>query len=81
MKIRNVLGIVRFGNLKSHFWEQIDLLRFLNSKGSPLLLNLSGLGPLFYKNQIITIHDISFYANKKWFFKSLYSFIVLQLQF
>lgn len=62
--------IVRFGNLKSHFWEQIDLLRFLNSKGSPLLLNLSGLGPLFYKNQIITIHDLSFYANKKWFSKA-----------
>jgi glycosyltransferase involved in cell wall biosynthesis len=62
--------IVRFGNLKSHFWEQIDLLRFLNSKGSPLLLNLSGLGPLFYKNQIITIHDLSFHANKKWFSKA-----------
>ncbi len=62
--------IVRFGNLKSHFWEQIDLLRFLKSKGNPLLLNLSGLGPLFYKNQIITIHDLSFYENKKWFSKA-----------
>ncbi len=59
--------IVRFGNLKSHFWEQIDLLRFLVTNGSPVLLNLSGLGPLFYKHQIITIHDLSFYANKKWF--------------
>lgn len=62
--------IVRFGNLKSHFWEQIDLLRFLKTKGNPLLLNLSGLGPLFYNNQIITIHDLSFYENKKWFSKS-----------
>lgn len=61
--------IVRFGNLKSHFWEQIDLLRFLKSKENPLLLNLSGLGPLFYKNQIITIHDLSFYENSKWFSK------------
>ncbi|MEZ7497291.1 glycosyltransferase family 1 protein [Flavobacterium sp. Arc3] len=62
--------IVQFGHLKSHFWEQIDLLRFLKSKGNPLLLNLSGLGPLFYKNQIITIHDLSFYDNKKWFSKA-----------
>ena len=61
--------IIEFGNLKSHFWEQIDLLRFLKSNGSLLLLNLSGLGPLFYKNQIITIHDLSFYENKKWFSK------------
>lgn len=62
--------IIRFGSLKSHFWEQIDLLRFLKTKGNPLLLNLSGLGPLFYNNQIITIHDLSFYENKKWFSKS-----------
>jgi len=59
--------IVKCGNLKSHFWEQIDLLRFLKSMENPLLINLSGLGPLFYKNQIITIHDLSFYNNKKWF--------------
>lgn len=62
--------IVKYGNLKSHFWEQIDLLRFLKSKKYPLLLNLSGLGPLFFRNQIITIHDLSFYENKKWFSKT-----------
>lgn len=65
--------IEKFGNLKSHFWEQIDLLRLLKSKHNPLLLNLSGLGPLYYKNQIITIHDLSFYENKKWFSK-MYTF-------
>lgn len=59
--------IVTFGGLKSHFWEQIDLLMFLKNLDNPLLLNLSGLGPLFYRNQIITIHDLSFYENKKWF--------------
>lgn len=62
--------IVEFGVLKSHFWEQIDLLRFLKRSENPLLLNLSGLGPLFYKNQIMTIHDLSFYENKKWFSKA-----------
>ena len=66
--------IVKFGSLKSHFWEQINLLKFLNSEKNPLLVNLSGLGPLFYKNQIITIHDLSFYENKKWFSKSYTTF-------
>jgi glycosyltransferase involved in cell wall biosynthesis len=62
-------NIVKYGNFKSHFWEQIDLMRFLKSKSNPLLINFSGLGPLFYKNQIITIHDLSFYENRKWFSK------------
>lgn len=62
--------IVKFGNLKSHFWEQIDLLIFLKKQGNPFMLNLSGLGPLFYKNQIVTIHDLSFYENNNWFSKA-----------
>lgn len=62
--------VLRFGNLKSHFWEQIDLLRFLKSVNDPMLVNFSGLGPLLYSNQIISIHDLSFYANKKWFSRS-----------
>lgn len=59
--------LVYYGKLKSHFWEQVDLLRFLKTKKSPLLLNLSGLGPIFYSNQVITIHDLSFYVNPNWF--------------
>lgn len=72
LEYENIQGfeIVRFGNLKSHFWEQIDLLRFLKSKQTPLLLNFSGLGSFWYKNQIIAIHDLSFYVNKNWFSKS-----------
>lgn len=59
--------IVKHGNRKSHFWEQIDLPAFLKQANKPILVNLSGLGPLFYKNQIITIHDLSFYDHPKWF--------------
>ncbi|RZJ77559.1 MAG: glycosyltransferase family 1 protein [Flavobacterium sp.] len=62
--------IIKYGNLKSHFWEQIDLLYFLKANKNPLLVSFSGLGPLFYKNQITTIHDLSFYANKTWFSKA-----------
>lgn len=67
---REGFELVKFGNLKSHFWEQVDLPRFLKRRGKPLLVNFSGLGPLFYRNQIITIHDLSFYANKTWFSKA-----------
>jgi len=69
--------LIRYGNLKSHFWEQMDLPRFLNKEGMPFLINLSGIGPLWYKKQIITIHDLSFYVNGKWFSKAytiFYSF-------
>ncbi|MES2454321.1 MAG: glycosyltransferase family 1 protein [Bacteroidota bacterium] len=59
--------IHRSGKLKSHLWEQIDLRRFLLSNGSPLLINFSGLGLVLYKNQIITIHDLSFLVEPKWF--------------
>ncbi|MFL9482453.1 glycosyltransferase family 4 protein [Chitinophagaceae bacterium LWZ2-11] len=67
-------NIVRYGKLKSHFWEQISLFWFLKKKRSPLLINFSGLGPLFYKKQIITIHDLSFYHEPKWFSKKYYFF-------
>ena len=69
--------IIRFGDLKSHLWEQINLPIFLRKNGSPLLINLSGLGPLYYKNQIVTIHDVSFYVNAKWFswtYRLIYAF-------
>ncbi|QDW26941.1 glycosyltransferase family 4 protein [Pedobacter sp. KBS0701] len=66
--------IIKYGNLKSHFWEQLDLYYFLKLNKNPLLISFSGLGPLFYKNQITTIHDLSFYANKEWFSKT-YTFV------
>lgn len=73
------LNIVRFGKLKSHFWEQIDLLVFLKKAGGhPLLINFSGLGPLLYRNQIMTIHDLSFMRHPEWFswsYNLLYKFL------
>lgn len=65
-------NIIYFGNNKSHLWEQIDLLRFLLKNNSPLLVSFSGIGPVFYNNKIITIHDLAFYKNKNWFSKKYY---------
>lgn len=65
---------VECGSLNTHLWEQIDLPRFLNKNGSPLLLSLSGSGPLVYSNQIITIHDVSHERHPEWFSRSYVKF-------
>ncbi len=62
--------IEQFGNFKGHLWEQIDLVNFLRKKNNPLLINLGGIGPIFYKNKIIYIHDLAFK-----YFPKAFSFI------
>jgi glycosyltransferase involved in cell wall biosynthesis len=52
-----------------HIWEQIFLPLYLNIKGRPLLLNLENTAPAGYKNQIVTIHDLSIFENQNWFSK------------
>ncbi|MDH2268970.1 glycosyltransferase family 4 protein [Serratia marcescens] len=48
------------GKKHGHLWEQIDLPKYLKSIGSPPLLNLCSTAPLFYRNQIVTHHDITY---------------------
>ncbi|MFH5071376.1 glycosyltransferase family 4 protein [Enterobacter cloacae complex sp. 2024EL-00215] len=60
-------NILEVGKRNGHFWEQIELPRYLKSIGSPLLLCFTGLSPAFYKNCYFTIHDMSLYAYPKWF--------------
>lgn len=68
------LTIVEYGNLKSHLWEQISLPIFLLTKRNYILLNFSGLGPIFCSSKISTIHDVSFLHNPDWFSKGYYLF-------
>ncbi|NLH39211.1 MAG: glycosyltransferase family 4 protein [Elusimicrobia bacterium] len=62
-----------------HIWEQIDLPLYLKKNGSPLLLNLVNTAPIFYKNKIVTIMDLSWkhfsYAVSKKFYL-WYSFLI-----
>ncbi|MBA4318554.1 MAG: glycosyltransferase family 1 protein [Flavobacterium sp.] len=53
------LEIETFGKLTGHLWEQIELPVYLKKKGNPLLLSLVNTAPLFYKNKIVTILDLS----------------------
>jgi glycosyltransferase involved in cell wall biosynthesis len=67
------------GEHRGHLWEQISLPHFLKKEGSPLLISFSGCGLLNYKNQIITIHDVSFRRHPEWFTKSYlhyYNFMI-----
>lgn len=65
---------VKCGKLDTHAWEQISLPRYLKSIGSPLLISFTGCGPLVYKNQIMTIHDVSHERYPEWFSKNYYRF-------
>ena len=45
----------------SHWWEQVTLPRYMRRHhDGQLLLSLSGLNPLLYNRNILTIHDISY---------------------
>ncbi|HFQ4952807.1 TPA: glycosyltransferase family 4 protein [Vibrio vulnificus] len=56
------------GRFTGHLWEQFDLAWYLLQKScSSILYTFSGLPPLLYKNNIFTIHDVSFRFNPDWF--------------
>jgi len=57
-EIAKFLDVKQIGSLKGQLWDQISLLKFLKSKGSPLIINFSNTLPVFYENKIVTIHDI-----------------------
>lgn len=66
---------VKCGSIQNgHLWEQISLPRYLKKIGSPLLISFTGSGPLYYKNQIMTIHDVSHERHPEWFSKGYYRF-------
>ncbi len=66
--------LIEAGPTNPYFWEQFFLPKYLKKLNSPLLLNFTGLGPVFYKNKIITIHDLSFWEHPEWFSSRYYWF-------
>ncbi|RKS84690.1 glycosyltransferase involved in cell wall biosynthesis [Orbus hercynius] len=64
------------------YWEQVELPRFLNKHGAPLLISLCNRAPLFYQNNILVLHDITFIRYPESFsraFLVLYKFLVPKL--
>ncbi|WP_122858806.1 glycosyltransferase family 4 protein, partial [Pseudomonas viridiflava] len=54
------LNVQCIGHNKGHLWEQIDLPLYLRRQKNPLLISISSTGPMFYRNQIATHHDINY---------------------
>lgn len=71
--------IIVCGCGKSHIWEQFSLpICFVRIKGEKILVNLTSLGPLFVWRKVMTIHDLAFMVNPKWYSRSyllLYKFM------
>lgn len=61
-----------FGYGSSHLWEQFVLPFFFFRKKDYLLLNFTGLGPVAVCSKVMTIHDLSFLENPRWFSKAYY---------
>ena len=68
--IASQLGVKEAGCFNGHLWEQLSLPSYCKNYNSPLLVSFSGIGPLFYKNRITTVHDLAFYRHPEWFSKS-----------
>lgn len=56
-----------YGFGKSHIWELFSLPFFFLNKKNDILVSFSGLGPIFVKNKITTIHDLAHRENPKWY--------------
>lgn len=73
------LGVEIIGKRTGHLWEQLDLPKYLKANKKPLLLNLCNTAPIFYKNKLVTIHDIAFERFPEtfdWRFRLVYKNII-----
>ena len=66
------LQIVHYGCGNSHFWEQCVLPFFFMGKKNYVVLSFTGLGSILVRHKIMTIHDLSFLENPKWFSRAYY---------
>lgn len=70
------------GRLSGHLWEQVALPAALRDLGTPLLLGLTNTGPLSYRNQIATHHDVTYVRHPQtysWRFRTAYRLMTSHL--
>ncbi|WP_294307061.1 glycosyltransferase family 1 protein [uncultured Chryseobacterium sp.] len=75
-EIAEELNAKRIGYFSGHLWEQIDLPIYLKKRNG-FLINLCNTAPFFYKNQIVTHHDITYIKYPKSFSKKFIVFYKL----
>ena len=68
------------GGISGWTWEQWSLPAYVKKQENALLINLCNSAPLRLRNQVVTVHDLAFEADKgSWFrrgFRSWYKFMV-----
>lgn len=72
---------VPVGRRRGHAWEQLDLPMYARRLGHPLL-NLASTGPVWYRPQVSTHHDITYVRHPESFgrrFRAVYGLIVPRL--
>ncbi|RYC52391.1 hypothetical protein DN53_10970 [Flagellimonas olearia] len=72
------LEVKIIGPFRGHLWEQVTLQLYTKLKGGTLV-SFCNTAPLFIKDQIVTVHDLSFLRHPDWFskrFSIVYSFLV-----
>jgi glycosyltransferase involved in cell wall biosynthesis len=77
--VADQLHVKEIGRKSGHQWEQVELPRFLKNNGSGLLLNLGSTAPIFYNNQIVTHHDVTYKRYPESFskkFRLFYSLLI-----
>jgi len=52
---------------KKQMWEQFVLPSYLAGMGSPFLINLGNTAPIFYRNQVVALHDVAFLEHPEFF--------------
>jgi len=78
-KYAEQLDAKQIGKYTGYLWEQVELPLYLRQKGGPLLINLCNMAPLFYENNLYTLHDAAFKAYAKAYsykYRLVYGFMV-----
>ena len=73
------IEICRVGRNKGNLWEQVDLA--FHARGE-LLFSPANIGPFYYRNQVVTIHDASVFAVPAAYsgtFRAKYAFVFQSL--
>lgn len=77
--VADELNAIKIGKKSGHYWEQIELPNYIRKNGGGLLVNLGNTGPVFYRNKIVTLHDVTYkkfpqsYSRK---FRIMYNFLI-----
>ena len=63
------LDVVVYGKLKRMPWEQLELRLYMKKYPNALLINLANTAPLFFRRNVLLIHDILWFTNPEWYNK------------